>query len=107
MAQKIKKGDTVEIISGADKGKRGEVIQVLPKDEKILVRGVNVVKRHQRPMGQFRQGGIIEKEAPIYWSKAMIVCPSCDKATRVGFKFLEDGTKVRYCKKCGEIIDKK
>lgn len=107
MAQKIKKGDTVQVISGKDQGKRGEVIQVTPKDKKIIVRGINVVKRHQRPTGKMRQGGIIEKEAPLYWSKVMLVCPSCDKATRVGFKFLDDGAKVRYCKKCGEIIDKK
>lgn len=107
MAQKIKKGDTVQVISGKDKGTRGEVIQVIPKEEKVIVRGVNIVKRHQRPGGRMRQGGIVEKEAPIYWSKVMLVCPSCDKATRVGFRMLEDGSKVRYCKKCGEIIDKK
>ncbi|NLH37670.1 MAG: 50S ribosomal protein L24 [Thermotogaceae bacterium] len=107
MAQKIKKGDTVEIISGKDKGKRGEVIQVMPKEEKIIVRGANIVKRHQRPTGQLKQGGIIEKEAPLYWSKAMVVCPSCDKTTKISFRILEDGSKVRVCKKCGEIIDKK
>lgn len=107
MAQKIKKGDRVQVISGKDKGKRGEVIQVMPKDQKVLIRGVNVVKRHQRPTGQLKQGGIIEKEAPIYWSKVMIVCPSCDNATRVSFRVLGDGSKVRVCKKCGEIIDKK
>ncbi|QTA38692.1 50S ribosomal protein L24 [Thermosipho ferrireducens] len=106
MARKIKKGDTVQVLSGKDKGKVGEVIAVIPKEDKVIVRGVNVVKRHQRPNPQLRQGGIIEKEAPIYVSKVALVCPDCGKPTRVGFKFLEDGTKVRYCKKCGEVIDK-
>ncbi|ANQ53890.1 50S ribosomal protein L24 [Thermosipho sp. 1063] len=106
MARKIRKGDTVKVLSGKDKGKTGEVITVIPKEDKVIVRGVNIVKRHQRPNAQMRQGGIIEKEAPIYVSKVALVCPSCGNATRVGFKFLEDGKKVRYCKKCGEVIDK-
>ena len=106
MARKIRKGDTVKVISGKDKGKIGEVIRVIPKEDKVIVRGVNIVKRHQRPNAQMRQGGIIEKEAPIYVSKVALVCPSCEKPTRVGFRFLEDGSKVRYCKKCGEVIDK-
>ncbi len=94
------------VLSGKDKGKTGEVVRVIPKEDKVIVRGVNVVKRHQRPNAQMRQGGIIEKESPIYACKVALVCPSCGKATRVGFRFLEDGTKVRYCKKCGEVIDK-
>ncbi|MBT1248029.1 MULTISPECIES: 50S ribosomal protein L24 [Thermosipho] len=106
MARKIRKGDMVKVLSGKDKGKTGEVITVIPKEDKVIVRGVNIVKRHQRPNAQMRQGGIIEKEAPIYVSKVALVCPSCGNATRVGFKFLEDGKKVRYCKKCGEVIDK-
>ncbi|ACJ75671.1 50S ribosomal protein L24 [Thermosipho africanus H17ap60334] len=106
MARKIRKGDTVMVLSGKDKGKTGEVVRVIPKEDKVVVRGVNVVKRHQRPNAQMRQGGIIEKESPIYACKVALVCPSCGKATRVGFRFLEDGTKVRYCKKCGEVIDK-
>jgi large subunit ribosomal protein L24 len=106
VARKIRKGDTVMVLSGKDKGKTGEVVRVIPKEDKVVVRGVNVVKRHQRPNAQMRQGGIIEKESPIYACKVALVCPSCGKATRVGFRFLEDGTKVRYCKKCGEVIDK-
>nr|WP_101510148.1 50S ribosomal protein L24 [Thermotoga sp. KOL6] len=103
---RIKKGDLVEVISGKDKGKRGRVLRVLPKENKVIVEGVNMVRKHQRPIPQLREGGIIEREAPIYASKVMVVCPACDKRTRVGHKFTDDGKKVRYCKKCGEIIDK-
>ncbi|AAD36555.1 50S ribosomal protein L24 [Thermotoga maritima MSB8] len=103
---RIKKGDLVEVISGKDKGKRGKVLRVIPKENKVIVENVNMVKRHQRPVPQLREGGIIEREAPIYASKVMVVCPACDKRTRVGYRFTEDGKKVRYCKKCGEIIDK-
>ncbi|HDG61867.1 MAG TPA: 50S ribosomal protein L24 [Thermotoga sp.] len=102
---KIKRGDLVEVISGKDKGKRGKVLRVIPRERKVIVEGVNMVKRHQRPIPQLREGGIIEREAPIYISKVMVVCPNCDRRTRVGFKVLENGDKVRYCKKCGEIID--
>ncbi len=103
---KIRKDDLVQVISGKDKGKRGKILKVIPKENKVLIQGINIVKRHQRPIPQLREGGIIEREAPIYASKVMIVCPSCDRPTRVGAKFLEDGTKVRVCKKCGEVIDK-
>lgn len=103
---KIKKGDLVEVISGKDRGKRGKVLKVIPRENKVIVEGVNIVKRHQRPVPQLREGGIIEREAPIHACKVMVVCPSCDKRTRVGYKFVEDGKKVRYCKKCGEILDK-
>ncbi len=103
---RIKKGDLVEVISGKDKGKRGKVLRVIPRENKVIVENVNMVKRHQRPIPQLREGGIIEREAPIYASKVMVVCPACDKRTRVGYRFTEDGKKVRYCKKCGEIIDK-
>ncbi len=105
MAARIKKGDLVEVISGKDKGKKGKVLRVIPKEGKVIVEGVNMVKRHQRPNPRMREGGIVEKEAPIYASKVMVVCPSCNQRTRVGFKIV-DGNKVRYCKKCGEIIDK-
>jgi len=107
MALKIKRGDLVEVISGKDRGKRGKVLRVIPKEKKVIVEGINMVKRHQRPIPQLREGGIIEREAPIYMSKVMVVCPNCDRRTRVGFKILENGDKVRYCKKCGEIIDAK
>lgn len=107
MALKIKRGDLVEVISGKDRGKRGKVLRVIPKEKKVIVEGINMVKRHQRPIPQLREGGIIEREAPIYMSKVMVVCPNCDRRTRVGFKILENGDKARYCKKCGEIIDTK
>lgn len=107
MALKIKRGDLVEVISGKDRGKRGKVLRVIPKEKKVIVEGINMVKRHQRPIPQLREGGIIEREAPIYMSKVMVVCPNCDRRTRVGFKMLENGDKARYCKKCGEIIDTK
>jgi len=103
---RIKKDDLVQVILGKDKGKRGKVLKVIPREKKVLVQGVNIMKRHQRPIPQLREGGIIEREGAIYASKVMLVCPSCDKPTRVGLKFLEDGTKVRFCKKCGEVIDK-
>ena len=105
MAAKIKKGDLVEVISGKDKGKRGKVLRVMPKEGKVIVEGVNMIKRHQRPNPRMKEGGIIEKEGPVYASKVMLVCPNCGQRTKVGFKVV-DGKKVRYCKKCGEIIDK-
>ncbi|WP_041083308.1 50S ribosomal protein L24 [Thermotoga profunda] len=103
---RIRKDDLVQVISGKDKGKRGKILKVIPRENKVVVQGINMVKRHQRPIPQLREGGIIEREAPVYASKVMLVCPNCDKPVRVGAKFLEDGTKVRICKKCGEVIDK-
>ena len=102
----IRKGDLVEVISGSSKGIRGEIIKSMPRDKKVLVRGANVKKKHQRPIPQLREGGIIEREEPIYASKVMVVCPNCNSTTKVGYKFLEDGSKVRICKKCGEVLDK-
>ncbi len=105
MAAKIKREDFVYVIAGKDKGRKGKVLQVIPKKQRVIVEGVNIVKKHQKPT-QTTQGGIIEKPAPIHVSNVMLVCPKCGKPTRVGFTFLEDGTKVRMCKKCKEIIDK-
>jgi large subunit ribosomal protein L24 len=104
----VKKGDKVLILSGTDKGKTGQVLQVLPRSGKIIVEGVSIVKKHMRPTRDNPQGGIFDKEAPISSSKAMLICPRCNKPTRVGHKFLADGQKVRYCKneKCGEVIEK-
>ncbi|MGB9812674.1 MAG: 50S ribosomal protein L24 [Thermovenabulum sp.] len=102
----IKKGDTVVVISGKDKGKKGKVLRVFPKESRAIVEGVNMATKHKKPSPKFPQGGIIHQELPIYTSKLMIVCGKCGKATRVGHTFLEDGTKVRVCKKCGEVIDK-
>lgn len=103
---KIKRDDTVKVIAGKDKGKTGKVLRVLPKINKVIVEDVNVIKKHQRPTQQNREGGIIEQPAAIFVSKVMVVCSSCGNPTRVGYKNLEDGKKVRYCKKCNEIIDK-
>ncbi len=105
MAAKIKREDFVVVIAGKDRGKKGKVLRVIPKKQRVVVEGVNIVKKHQKPTAT-TAGGIIEKPAPIHVSNVMLVCPKCGKATRVGFTFLEDGSKVRKCKKCGEIIDK-
>ncbi|HWX47959.1 MAG TPA: 50S ribosomal protein L24 [Roseomonas sp.] len=105
MAAKIKKGDRVQILTGKDKGKRGEVLRVLPEDGRAVVQGANVVKRHMKPRGMGQQGGIVEKEAPIHLSNLALIDPQSDKPTRVGFKVLEDGKKVRVAKASGEVID--
>ena len=104
MAAKIKKGDTVVVLSGRDKGKEGEVLTVLPKENRATVQGVNMVKRHNRP-SQTTQGGIVEKEAMIDLSNLAIKDPKTGEPTRVGFKTLEDGRKVRFAKRSGENID--
>ena len=105
-ALKIKKGDNVVVLTGRDKGKRGEVIEVRPKENRALVRGVNMVRRHQRQTAQ-AEGGIISKEGPIAISNLGIEDPKDGKPTRVGFKFLEDGKKVRIAKRSGEQIPEK
>ena len=99
----IKKDDQVVVITGKDKGQRGKVIAVMPKDGKVVVEGINMVSRHTRPRKQGEEGGIIRREIPMYASKVQLVCPKCDKGTRVGHK-IEDGKKVRICKKCGATI---
>jgi large subunit ribosomal protein L24 len=104
MAAKIKKGDKVVILTGRDKGRSGEVIQVMPKENRALVRGVNVVTRHQRQTAS-EQGGLVRKEAPIHLSNVALADPTTGKPTRVGFKTLEDGKKVRFAKASGETID--
>ena len=104
MAAKIKKGDKVVVTTGRDKGRTGEVVRVMPKEERALVRGVNMVKRHQRQtMNQ--EGGIISKEAPVHLSNLALADPRDGKPTRVGFKILDDGRKVRFAKRSGELID--
>ena len=100
----IRKGDNVIVISGSDKGKKGSVLKVFPKDNRALVQGVNVVKRHQRQT-QTQQAGIVTKESPIQLSNIAHVDPKSGKATRIGFKVLADGSKVRFAKKSGEVID--
>jgi len=104
MAAKLKKGDKVVVVAGKDKGKRGEITKMLTKDSRALVQGVNLVKRHNRPT-QMSAGGIETKEAPVQLSNLMIEDPKDGAPTRVGFKVLDDGRKVRFAKKSGEVID--
>ena len=102
---KIRKNDTVLVIAGRDKGKKGKVRTAIPKKERLLVDGVNMIKKHARPTGQARQAGIIEREAPIHVSSVMLLCEKCSKPTRIGRRLLADGKKVRFCKACGEVVD--
>ena len=105
MVARIKKGDQVVVITGADRGRRGEVLQVMPKDERALVRGMRIVRRHTKPSGMGQPGGIIDKESPIHLSNLMLVDPKSDKPTKVGFRVLEGGRKVRIAKVTGEVIE--
>lgn len=102
--QKIRKGDKVVVLAGKDKGRSGEVLRVMPKDDKALVRGVNLIRRHQK-QSQTQEGGIISKEAPIHLSNIALVDPKDGKPTRVGFQVQQDGTKVRVAKRSGEVIN--
>ena len=102
----VRKGDRVSILSGKDKGKKGKILRTFPSKNKVLVEGINIIKKHSRPTQKVPQGGIREIEAPINSSKVMIVCPSCQQPTRIIHRVLADGKKVRGCKKCGEDIDK-
>ena len=104
MAAKIKKGDKVVVITGRDKGRSGEVVRVMPAEERAVVRGVNMVKRHQRQTMQ-QEGGIITKEASVHLSNLALTDPKDGKPTRVGFKTLDDGRKVRFAKRSGDLID--
>ena len=97
---KIRKGDRVVVLSGKDKGREGTVVFAYPDKGRVIVEGANVAKRHQKPTRQTQQGGIIDKEMPIPVANVAIVCPSCGKPTRVGYRFEADGTKVRICRKC-------
>ena len=100
----VKKNDTVLVLSGKDKGKKGKVLSVDPESRKVIVEGVNVASRHQKPRKQGEEGGILQKEAPIYACKVQKVCPKCNKPTRPAHKMLADGKKVCVCKKCGAEI---
>jgi large subunit ribosomal protein L24 len=107
MKFKLKKGDFVQVIKGKDKGKKGRILKIFYKENRVLVEGVNFVKKHTRPKAVDRQGGIIQVEKPISISNVNFFCLKCGRATRLGIKFLEDGSKVRYCKKCKEIVEEK
>lgn len=102
---KIRKNDTVLVVSGKDRGKKGKVRLAYPKKERVLIEGVNFIKRHTRAMRQVRQAGIIEREAAIHVSNVMLLCSKCNHPTRIGFRFLDDGRKVRICRVCNEVID--
>lgn len=101
----IRKNDTVQVMVGKDRGKRGKVRFAYPKKNRVLVEGINFIKKHSRARGQVRQAGIIDLEAPLDVSNVMLLCGKCNRPTRVGFTFLEDGRKVRICRKCREVID--
>lgn len=101
----IKKNDSVVVIAGKEKGKTGKVLRVIPKKDRAIVEKLNMVKRHMKPGAQSRQGGILEREAPIHISNLMLLCSKCTDPTRVGYRILDDNRKVRVCKKCDEIID--
>jgi len=101
----IKKGDTAMVITGKEKGKKGRVIAVIPSKQRLKIEGLNIIKRHMKPSRQYTQGGIIEKEGTIHISNIMLVCPKCNKPTRIANQLLSDQKKVRACKKCKEVID--
>jgi large subunit ribosomal protein L24 len=105
VAAKIRKNDEVQVLTGKDRGRRGAVRSVLPKDGRAVVTGVNMVKRHRRSTNPQQPSGIIDMEAPIALSNLALVCKSCGNAARVGFRILEDDRKVRFCKHCNEAID--
>jgi large subunit ribosomal protein L24 len=103
----LKKNDQVEVITGKDKGRVGKVLRVVLDKDKAVVERINMIKRHKKPTEMNQQGQIIEKEAPIHVSNLQLICPGCTKAGRVGKKILEDGTKIRFCKSCGESVEAK
>lgn len=100
----VRNGDTVVVISGKDKGKKGKVLRGFPSDKKVLIEGVNMIKRHTRPSQQNPQGGIVEQEAPIYADKVMLFCSDCNRPVRTGKKITDNNNKERVCKKCGKTL---
>ena len=102
---KIRKNDTVLVVAGKDKGKKGKIRFAYPKDDTVIVEGVNFIKKHARAKGTVRQAGIIEREAPIRTADVMLLCAKCNHPARVGFRILEDGRKARICHACGEVIE--
>lgn len=100
----VRKGDTALVIAGKNSGKKGKVLRVIPDSSKVVIEGVNVVKRHARPTQKLPQGGIMQKEAPIHSSNVMLYCSKCNSPTRIGKKILDNGEKIRICKKCGESL---
>ncbi len=105
MGLRIRKGDTAVVTTGKNKGKKGRILSVSSSKERVTIEGINIVKRHTKPNKKYTQGGIIEKEAPIHMSNVMLLCPKCNKPTRIGNTVLDDGKKIRACVKCKEVID--
>jgi large subunit ribosomal protein L24 len=105
MGLSIKKNDTVKVMVGKEKGKSGRVLSVYPSKDQVLIEKVNIIKRHMKPTRKYTQGGIIEKEAPLHISNVMLVCPKCNKPTSIGNSLMQDGRKLRTCRKCREVID--
>jgi large subunit ribosomal protein L24 len=106
ISRDIKKDDFVKVIAGRDRGKQGKVLQVYPKDGRLRVERIHMIKRHTRPTQQMQQGGIIEREGTIHISNVMLLCTRCDRGVRVGHQVLDDGKKVRVCRRCGDVLDK-
>ena len=102
----VKKDDIVKVIAGKDRGKQGKVLRVFPKEGRLVVERINMIKRHTRPTQQLQQGGIIEREGKIHISNVMLLCPKCERGVRVGHRLLEDKKKVRICRRCGEVLDR-
>jgi large subunit ribosomal protein L24 len=102
---KIRKDDKVIVLAGKERGKIGTILKIDPEKERVIIEKINMVKKHAKPSAQTAQGGIIEKEAPLTISNVMIVCNKCTEPTRIGRRLLEDGSKIRFCKKCGEPMD--
>jgi large subunit ribosomal protein L24 len=102
----VRRGDTVGVIAGKERGKRGKVLRVLRDSERVVVEHLNMIKRHQKPTQKLRQGGIIEREGPLALANVLLVCGRCDRPVRVGMRVLTDGRKVRACKRCGESVDR-
>jgi large subunit ribosomal protein L24 len=105
MGQNIKKNDTVLVITGREKGKRGRVLSIYPSNNRILIERINMIRKHMKPSKKYTQGGIIEKESPLHISDVMLICPKCNKPTKISSTLLQDGRKVRACKKCSEVMD--
>ena len=103
----LKKDDQVEVLTGKDKGRVGKILRVLKDKDKVVVERINMIKRHTKPTEMNQQGQIVDKEAPVHVSNIQLICPECTKTGRIGKKILEDGTKVRFCKSCGESIESK
>lgn len=102
----IKKDDFVKVIAGKDRGKQGKVLRVFPKEGRLTVERINILKRHTRPTRQRQQGGIVEREGKLHISNVMLICSKCERGVRIGHRILEDQRKVRVCRRCGEILDK-